>query len=355
MIFFSCSPQRKNNVHFSATSNKNFAIHNEFKSYFDNCGVEGSIAIFDKNNQQWILSDTLNVMTENLPASTFKIINLLIALETETIKDENDIVKWIGKTDTIKYGYRPEIYHDMSIKDAFEVSAGWVFIELAKKIGKENYKKYLSVCNYGNLNFSEKDYDFWNFGNFGISPINQIEFIKNLYEERLPFSKHNIGIVKRVMITEETNNFTIRAKTGWTRDKGINTGWWVGYLEANNNTYFFATLLLQDRKNNRDDFGSCRKEITKKIFRDLGFINIPNEQQKNNSLFYNSIDHVPIVVNDLENVKEFLRGRLHFTIKEGKTHEGIKNCFVKFQDGTYLEFISPTDSLQAIGRFYKDF
>jgi beta-lactamase class D len=293
MIFFSCSPQRKKNAHFSATSNKNFAIHNEFKSYFDNCGVEGSIAIFDKNNQQWILSDTLNVMTENLPASTFKIINLLIALETKTIKDENDIVKWIGKTDTIKYGYRPEIYHDMSIKDAFEVSAGWVFIELAKKIGKENYKKYLSVCNYGNLNFSEKDDDFWNFGNFGISPINQIEFIKNLYEERLPFSKHNIEIVKRVMITEETNNFTIRAKTGWTRDKGINTGWWVGYLEANNNTYFFATLLLQDRKNNRDDFGSCRKEITKKIFRDLGFINILDEQQKNSSLFYNSIDHVP--------------------------------------------------------------
>jgi beta-lactamase class D len=36
----------------------------------------------------------------------------------------------------------------MTAKDAFEVSAGWAFIELAKKIGKDNYKtkpdKFLS-------------------------------------------------------------------------------------------------------------------------------------------------------------------------------------------------------------------
>lgn len=73
-------------------------------------------------------------------------------------------------------------------------------------------------------------------------------FIRKLYEEKLPFSKRNMEIVKRVMISEVTDNFTIRAKTGWTRENNINTGWWVGYLETNNNTYFFATLLLQDRK-----------------------------------------------------------------------------------------------------------
>jgi beta-lactamase class D len=91
-----------------------------------------------------------------------------------------------------------------------------------------------------------------------------------------PFLKRNIDIVKKVMITEQTDNYTIRAKTGWTREDNTNTGWWVGYLEENNNTYFFSTRLLQDRKNNRDDFGSCRKEITKKIFYDLGYIQDKN-------------------------------------------------------------------------------
>lgn len=86
------------------------------------------------------MSDTTDIKQGCLPASTFKIINLLIALETKTIANENEIVKWIGKVDTVKYGYRPEIYRDMTVKEAFEVSAGWVFIELAKKIGRENYQ-----------------------------------------------------------------------------------------------------------------------------------------------------------------------------------------------------------------------
>ena len=35
------------------------------------------MAAFDKNNQEWLVSDTLNINTESLPASTFKIINLV--------------------------------------------------------------------------------------------------------------------------------------------------------------------------------------------------------------------------------------------------------------------------------------
>ncbi len=350
----SCSQQKKGNSHFDNFKNISFTVHKEFENYFENCGVKGSIAIFDNKNQQWILSDTINIKTESLPASTFKIINLLIALETKTIKNENEIVKWVGKTDTVKYGYRPEIYHDMSVKKAFEVSAGWVFIELAKKIGKEKYKKYLSACNYGNLNLTEKHHDFWNFGKFGITPINQVEFIKNLYEGKLPFSKRNIEIVKSVMITEQTGCYTISAKTGWTRENNTNTGWWVGYIEANDNTYFFATRLLQNRKNNRDDFGSCRKEITKKIFYDLQFLRCHESSIKKYSLF-NSIDHIPIVVKDLEKIKDVFQNQLHFSIKEGKVHEGIKNCFVKFSDTTYLEFIEPLDSSNTIGKYYTDF
>jgi beta-lactamase class D len=355
MAFFSCSSQKKNDLRFNLFEKGNFTIHNEFKNYFDACGVDGAIVIFDKNNQQWILSDTTNVKIESLPASTFKIINLLIALETKTIKDENEVIRWVGKTDTVKYGYRPEIYHDMSVKEAFEVSAGWVFIEIAKKIGKETYKKYLTACKYGNLNLSESSDDFWNFGDFSISPIDQTVFIKNLYEEKLPFSKRSIEIVKRVMITEKTAQFTIGAKTGWTRDKGMNTGWWVGYLETSNNTYYFATRLLQNRKYNRDDFGTCRKEITKKIFRDLGFFNSLGEKMKNEHALFSNIDHVPIVVNDLEKLKDILKNQLHFAVKEGKVHAGIKNCFVKFEDGTYLEFIQPVDSSQIIGKYYANF
>lgn len=271
VFLFSCSS--KNKKVNSLSNIDSVEIHPEFKKYFNNCNVEGASVIYDNNNHKWILSDTINTRKETLPASTFKIINLLIALETKTISSENEIVKWPGSIDTIKYDYRPDIYHDISVKEAFEVSAGWAFIELAKKIGKQNYQKYLKLSHYGNQDLSQTDADFWNFGAFGISPVNQVEFLKKLYEEKLPFSKRNIKIVKRVMISEQNSSYTIRSKTGWTRENEINTGWWVGYIENKNGVYFFATRLLQDRKMNRSDFGNCRKEITKFIFRDLDIVN----------------------------------------------------------------------------------
>ena len=143
----SCFNDKKTAQNIITLNKDSIIILNEFKNYLDSCSVMGSIVIYDNPNQKWILSDTVEVKNETLPASTFKIINLLIALETKTIADENELIKWVGKTDSLKYGYRPEIYRDMTVREAFEVSAGWVFIELAKKIGKKNYEKYLTICN----------------------------------------------------------------------------------------------------------------------------------------------------------------------------------------------------------------
>jgi beta-lactamase class D len=134
-----CSTTNRVTSNKIVTQNDTTILRTDFKKYFDDCNVKGSIVIYDNNKQKFILSDTLESKQETLPASTFKIINLLIALETKTISSEKVIVKWVGSTDTLKYGYRPEIYHDMTVKEAFEVSAGWVFVELAKKIIKSIY------------------------------------------------------------------------------------------------------------------------------------------------------------------------------------------------------------------------
>jgi beta-lactamase class D len=245
-------------------------VRKDFNAFFEDCGARGTVAIYDVNAKSLILNDSLLYEQENLPASTFKIINLLIALETGVIKDENEVIPWVGSTDTLKYGYRPDIYKDMSVKEAFEVSAGWVFTELSKKIGRERYLHYLKKCAYGNLNLSEPDPDFWNYGAFAVSPKNQLAFLYALYTNNLPFSQRSMTIVQKVMITEQTAEYTLHAKTGWTRANGQNLGWWVGYIDTGKGIYIFATRLLQDFK--RSDFGTCRKEITFKVFRALGIL-----------------------------------------------------------------------------------
>ncbi len=236
---------------------------------FMDCGVQGSTTIYDYKHNNWLFSDPADAKTPSLPASTFKIINLLIALETGVIKDEKEVIRWPGKTDTTFYGYRPEIYRDMTVREAFEVSAVWVFIELAQRAGKEQFRHYLKECGYGNSDLSEEGPDFWNFGPLAISPVNQVEFLIKVHENKLPFSKRNIRILKKVMVTEQNDKYQMRSKTGWSRLYGKDTGWWVGYLEKKDNVWFFATRISKLRSDVNPNFGNCRKEITRNILKQL--------------------------------------------------------------------------------------
>ena len=236
---------------------------------FRKYGIEGSATIYDYKNRKWLYSDTADAKIAMQPASTFKIINLLIALETGAIKDEHEIIPWPGKTDTTLYGYRPEIYKNISVKEAFEVSAGWAFIEIAKRIKRPVYRKYLKQSGYGNLDLSEKGEDFWNFGPMKISPENQINFLVKLYEGRTPFSKRNTEILKKVMVTEKQENYTLRSKTGWTRTEGQDIGWWVGYVTDKDRTYFFATRLKKALGKPNANFSKFRKAVTMEILKKL--------------------------------------------------------------------------------------
>lgn len=250
---------------------KSFA-QNSLNKPFEECGINGSITIYDYKTGKWISSNIEDSNFPTLPASTFKVINTLIALETGAVKDENEIIPWIDSYDTTKYGHRPDIYHSMSMKEAFALSAGWVYVELAKKIGKERYRDFLTKSGYGNVNLSINDPDFWNFGDFAISPANQINILIGVYEETLPFSAQSFQVIKDMMIVEQSDDYTLRAKTGWTRDKGKDTGWWIGYVEKQDNVYFFATRLIKCRDEKKPNFGNCRKEIAIKTFQQLGIL-----------------------------------------------------------------------------------
>lgn len=239
--------------------------------HFTKQGIKGSFTLYDYKNSRWICSDTEDSMKETVPASTFKIINLLIALETGVIKDEHDIVKWVGTIDTTIYGYRPNTYKDMTVKEAFEVSAGWVFMELSKKIGRDRYLDYLKRCGYGNGKVSDEA-DFWNFGPLFISPRNQIEFLIKVHEGRTPFSQRNIDILKSVMTKTSNSEYTLRGKTGWGWYQAIDAGWWVGYVEKADNSYFFATRLTKAREDKNTDFQSARVQITDDILHELGIL-----------------------------------------------------------------------------------
>lgn len=242
----------------------------DLSHFFETDGFDGSITILDYQNNKWLYSDTLDAQKATLPASTFKIINSCIALETNVIEDENEVIKWDRKIR--KFQDEPMIAwnRDTHLKDAFQNSTVWFYVELAKRIGNRNYREFLSKSHYGNGNINnDTDGDFWNYGDFAITPINQIEFLKAIYERKLPFSKRTYEIVEEIMIDEKTENYTIRGKTGWTTKRGKDIGWWVGYVEVKDNVYFFASRLIKDINDDKPNFSKARKEIVRKALKEI--------------------------------------------------------------------------------------
>ncbi|OWY25533.1 hypothetical protein C7N43_20245 [Sphingobacteriales bacterium UPWRP_1] len=112
---------------------------------------------------------------------------------------------------------------------------------------------------------------FWLTGGLRISPKQQIDFLKRLHDNKLPFSQRSVDIVKKIMIVKDTLDYVIRAKTGWADEEKRMVGWYVGYLEKNNKTYYF-TNCIQTKNLDHPDFAKDRIDITYAILNELKLI-----------------------------------------------------------------------------------
>ncbi|PSB67583.1 class D beta-lactamase, partial [filamentous cyanobacterium CCP1] len=240
----------------------------DFGRHFQDLGVEGSIMIYDLNNDRIFQHNPQRNTTAFLPASTFKILNSLISLETGVISNELAVLTWDGIQRMI-----PEWNQDLNMKEAFKLSAVWFYQVLARRVGYDRMQQWVRQAEYGNQTIgSEDDIDrFWLEGELQITPQEQIQFLRRLYNSDLPFSERSLSIVKDIMIMEQTPDYIIRGKTGWVgfgEDVTPEIGWYVGYLEKGENVYFFATNI--DIRNENDP--AARLELTRRCFKDLAVL-----------------------------------------------------------------------------------
>lgn len=235
-----------------------------WKSYFDEFNVTGGFALYDLKNDSYSFYNRALFRTRFIPASTFKIPNSLIALETGVATDEHFLLKWDG-VDRGSAGWN----RDHDLESAFKASAVWYYQEMARRVGARRMQQWVSRLGYGNRSIKGGIDKFWLTGKLAISPEEQIGFLRRLHAGTLPVSKRSMDILRRIMITEQTDSYTLRGKTGWANSGNVDTGWYVGYLETKENVYFFAIILPANAPGN-PDFGRSRVEITKRILREKG-------------------------------------------------------------------------------------
>jgi len=268
LLLFSCNNEKASTSPDNSKELQEQITTPSFQTILDSANVSGAILIYDEHADQYFSNDFTWSKKGQLPASTFKIPNSIIALETGVVADDSTLFKWDGKLRAFKVWEQ-----DLIFRNAFKYSCVPCYQEVARKIGVNRMKNYLKKLDYGNIQFDSTTIDnFWLTGKSIITPFQEIDFLKRFYRNKLPISKRTVNLVKSIMVIERKPNHILSGKTGWSVDRKKNNGWFVGYLETKNKVYFFATNIQPKPSLNMDLFPEIRKIVTKQAFHVLEVI-----------------------------------------------------------------------------------
>jgi beta-lactamase class D len=253
-------------VFYNSCSINNLTIDKDLKQYFDRYKVKGTFALFDNAQGHFTIYDSATYRKRFTPASTFKIVNSLIGLETGVISSEKMIIKWDGVERTMK-----DWNQDLTMEQAFKFSSVPYYQEVARRIGRDTMQQWVDSLHYGNQNTTGPIDSFWLNNQLQISPDEQLGLVKRLYFDQLPFQKRSQQIVRKVMLWEDNTLYKLSYKTGWGNDEKENEiGWIVGWIEENRHPYFFV-LLVQTPDHNFD-MRTNRKALLNDILKHYGFM-----------------------------------------------------------------------------------
>lgn len=207
------------------------------------------------------------------PWSTFKIPNLLIALESGVAADLDHKKTW----DPEKYpprDYWPEAWRgDQTLRSAFKHSVVWYFKEIALEVGFGRYRKDLASFRYGNSQVSGELDEFWLGEPLQISPIEQVNFLSTLLAGKLGISERSIDALKEASLSNAKDGFVLHGKTGAGpaepgNFKGQFEGWFAGWVERPDQEPLVYTLYTRGK-----DFKSIRtfrRDISEELLMKIG-------------------------------------------------------------------------------------
>jgi beta-lactamase class D len=248
---------------FNCTPN-NVTQDDSLGKYFSENKVNGCFALMDNGTGKFTIYNLARYRDSSyLPASTFKIVNSLIGLQTGVISSDSMVIKW----DSVKR--RPEWDKDLTMYEAFRVSAVPYYQEVARRIGKDTMQYWLDSMSYGSKKITGRIDSFWLDNSLKITPDEQLGLVKRLYFHQLPFFKVYQEKVKNAMLFEKNTNYALSYKTGWGQYDGKQLGWVLGYIEENNHPYFF--VLNVESADANIDMVNVRMKMLKDILKQLGF------------------------------------------------------------------------------------
>lgn len=208
--------------------------------------------------------------------STFKVPLAVMAFDSGALKDENVVLKWDGKKDAREVANR-----DHDAKSWMRDSIVWYSQRLTPKIGEKKLKKYLKPFNYGNQDLAGGLKQAWLVAPseptpaLKISAYEQVEFMKNLWTDKLPASKRAMQLARDITYVGVSPKGTeLHGKTGsnfYNGDTKMRLGWFISHAKLNDQEYIAVTQFSDVAPTAEESFGGLKaREITQNILSEMG-------------------------------------------------------------------------------------
>ena len=241
------------------TTSENISVV-DLSAYFS--GYEGSFVLYSQRDNKWQIYNMDRATLRTAPNSTYKIYDALFGLEEGVITPEDSFMAWNGTE------YPFETWNtDHNLYSAMESSVNWYFQEIDNRLGASAIRNYVDKIGYGNETINSNLASYWMQGALKISPVEQVGLLTDLYNNRFHFAPENVDAVKESICLFSSENKSFYGKTGTGRIDGQDVdGWFIGYIETADNTYFFATNIQATE----NATGSKASEISLSILSNMG-------------------------------------------------------------------------------------
>ena len=240
-------------------------VRTDWARFFEAQQALGTVVVYDAATAQTQRYNPDRADERFAPASSFKVYNSLVALETGVVPNVDTVYTWDG----VERGGAWD--QDHSLRMAMRNSTVWLFQELAREIGQEQYEATFAREPYGNNAIGEAVDGFWLGEPLAISANEQVAYLDRLRQGTLAFRPEVQADVREIMTLEATDTHTLYGKTGWTwtrDDRSDEIGWLVGWIERDGAAHVYA---LNVTPNGPDfDMREARLSILHAVLDDLG-------------------------------------------------------------------------------------
>ncbi|MCB2407634.1 penicillin-binding transpeptidase domain-containing protein [Hymenobacter lucidus] len=241
----------------------------DFKKHFDSYGLRGSFLLYDQKTNHFTAYDVARCSQGFLPGATFAIPNILIGLETGVLADTSHVFVWDREKRENEAWNR-----NLRLRQALRTDCQPCMQQIAQEVGVRRYQQQLLKLKFGQMVVTpEVLHTFWQGGVSRISQFQMVNFLRLLYEEKLPPAIQHQSLTKSLFLLKATPHYKLYGTSGYTQRAKLTNGWFVGWLEQGGNVYMFAlNAEPKDGKPADEKFIAGRQAIAELILQDLALL-----------------------------------------------------------------------------------